>query len=144
VSDSDDEETNYATLGLSPDATFDQVKSRFRELNDAYLKILELSRGRAKAGTPSRPASTDDNAVQHKSQQDTNPKQLSSPQQETHTEPITTIKTRLAKGEIQKAQFEKLAKERYNYLKNKPFSELSDSEFEERLHGFERLRFLRP
>jgi hypothetical protein len=141
MSDSDDKETYYATLGLSPDATFDQVKSRFRELNDAYLKILELSRRSSKAGTPSRPASTDDNTVQHKPQQDTNPKQLSSPGQETRTEPIAVIKTRLAKGEIQKAQFEKLAKERYNYLKNKPFSELSESEFEERLHGFERLKF---
>ena len=143
MSDPDEKETYYATLGLSPDATFDQVKSRFRELNDAYLKILELSRGSARAGTPSRAASTDDNAVQHKPQQDTNPKRPSSPRQETSTEPITIIKTRLAKGEIQKAQFEKLAKERYNYLKNKPFSELSDSEFEERLHGFEGLKFLR-
>jgi hypothetical protein len=142
MSDSDDKETYYAALGLSPDATFDQVKSRFRELNDAYLKILELSRRSAKAGAPGRPASTDANAVQHKPQQDTNPKQLSSPRQETHTEPITIIKTRLAKGEIQKAQFEKLAKERYDYLKNKPFSELSDSEFEERLHGFVGLEFL--
>jgi hypothetical protein len=142
MSDSDDKETYYATLGLSPDATFDEVKSRFRELNDAYLKILEMSRRSAKAGTPSRPASNDDNAVQHKPRQDTNPKQLPSLQQETRTEPITMIKTRLAKGEIQKAQFEKLARERYSYLKNKPFSELSDSEFEERLHGFVGLEFL--
>ena len=142
MSESDDKATYYATLGLSPDATFDQVKSRFRELNDAYLKILELSRRSERAGTPSRPASTDDSTVQHKPQQDTNPKHLSSPGQQTRTEPISIIKTRLAKGEIQKAQFEKLAKERYNYLKNKPFSELSDSEFEERLHGFVGLGFL--
>ena len=34
----------YETLGLPPNATLDQVKSRFKELNQAYLKILELSR----------------------------------------------------------------------------------------------------
>ena len=120
----------------------DQVKSRYRELNNAYLKILELSRSSANTGTPVRPTSADYNAVQPKPQPDTNPKQGSSPPQETRTEPIAKIKARLAKGEIKKAQFEKLAKERYNYLKNKPFSELSDSEFEERTKGFEGLKFL--
>ena len=142
MSDTDDIEAYYAALGLPPDATFDQVKSRFRELNDAYLKILELSRNSAKARGPRRPAPTEDKAVHHEPRQDSNPKQPSPPQQETRTEPIAAIKTRFAKGEIQKTQFEKLAKERYNYLKNKPFSELSESEFEERLHGFEGLKFL--
>jgi hypothetical protein len=129
-------------LGLSQDATMDQVKSRYRELNDAYLKILELSRSSANTGTPIRPASADNDTLQPKPQPDTNPKQGSSPSQEAHTEPIAKIKARLAKGEIKKTQFEKLAKERYNYLKNKPFSELTDSEFEERTKGFEGLKFL--
>jgi hypothetical protein len=120
----------------------DQVKSRFRELNDAYLEILQLSKSGAKTGTPTRATLADDNAVQLKPQPDANPKQGSSPPQESRTEPITRIKARLAKGEIQKAQFEKLAKERYNYLKNKPFSDLTDSEFEERTKGFEGLKFL--
>ena len=44
MSNSDNKETYYETLGLPPDATLDQVKSRFKELNQAYLKILELSR----------------------------------------------------------------------------------------------------
>jgi hypothetical protein len=61
---------------------------------------------------------------------------------ETGTEPIARIKTRLAKGEIQEAQFEKLAKERYRYLRTKAFSDLSESEYEERVHGFEGLQFL--
>jgi len=142
MSYSDDEKTYYETLGLSPDATLDQVKSRYRELNNAYLKILELSRSSANAGVPIRPTSADSNTVQPRPQPDANPKQVSSHPQETRTEPITKIKARLAKGEIQRAQFEKLAKERYNYLKNKPFSELSDSEFEERTKGFEGLKFL--
>jgi hypothetical protein len=141
MSGSDKERTPYETLGLPPEATLDQVKSRFRELNDAYLKILQLSRG-TKPGTPSRPASADDNNAQPKPQQGASPKQELSHQQETRTEPITRIKARFAKGEIQKAQFEKLAKERYNYLKDKSFTDLSDSEFEERLHGFEGLKFL--
>ena len=130
-----DKETYYATLGLPPDATMDQVKSRYRELNDAYLKILELSRS-ANTGTPTRPTSTNNSAVQPKPL----PKQLSSSPQETRTEPITTIKEKLAKGKINKTQFEKLVKERYDYLKNKPFSELSDSELQERLKGFEGLK----
>ena len=85
---------------------------------------------------------TGDSGVQPKPQGGASPKQESSHPQETHTEPIARIKARLAKGEIQKAQFEKLARERYNYLKNKSFTDLSDSEFEERLHGFEGLKFL--
>lgn len=55
------------------------------------------------------------------------------------TEPITELKERLAHGKINKAQFEKLAKLRYEYLKNKPFSQLSDPELDERLKGFEGL-----
>jgi hypothetical protein len=141
--DSDKEETPYETLGLPPDATLDQVKSRYRELNDAYLRILQLSKGIARASIPSRPASADDNNnVLAKPQQRTSPRQESSSPHETRTEPITKIKARLAIGEIKRGQFEKLAKERYNYLKNKSFTDLSDSEFEERLHGFEGLKFL--
>ena len=119
-----DKENYYATLGLSADASLDQVKKRFKELNEAYLRILELSKGDKNAPVKSVPA---------------HPKQ-SSPLQETHTRPIATIKERLAKGEINQTQFEKLAKERYEYLKNKPFSELSDEELEERLKGFEGLK----
>jgi hypothetical protein len=119
-----DKENYYATLGLSADASLDQVKKRFKELNEAYLRILELSKGDKNAPAKSVPA---------------HPKP-SSPLQETHTKPIATIKERLAKGEINQTQFEKLAKERYEYLKNKPFSELSDEELEERLKGFEGLK----
>jgi len=142
MSDSDREKSPYETMGLPPDATLDQVRSRYRELNDAYLKILQLSKGAARAGTPSRPPPIDNNDVQPKPPTGASPKQESSHLHETRTEPITRIKARLAKGEIQKAQFEKLARERYNYLKNKSFTDLSDSEFEERLHGFEGLKFL--
>ena len=137
-----DRDAYYATLGLPPDATFDQVKARFRELNDAYLKILELSRGGAKSPQSGRPTPAEGGAARPKSQSDATPRQGPSPPQETRTEPIAKIKARLAKGEIQQAQFEKLAKERYDYLKRKPFSELTESEFEERLHGFEGLKFL--
>ncbi len=142
MSNPDDEKTPYETLGLSPDATLDQVKSRFREVNDAYLKILQSSKSGAKIGTPGRPSAADSSSLRAKPQQDAGPKQGPSPAQQTHTEPIAKIKARLAKGEIQKAQFEKLAKGRYDYLKNKPFIDLTDSEFEERLHGFEGLKFL--
>jgi hypothetical protein len=137
MGNSDDKATYYATLGLPTDATMDQVRARFKELNDAYLNILQLSRSSAKTGTPARLTSAADKTVQHEPQPDAN-----LARQETPTEPIARTKARLAKGEIQKGQFEKLARERYNYLKNKPFSELSESEFEERLHGFEGLKFL--
>jgi hypothetical protein len=60
--------------------------------------------------------------------------------QETRTEPIAALKERLAKGKIDETEFERLAKARYQYLKNKSFSELSDSEFEERLSAFEGLK----
>jgi hypothetical protein len=142
MSNSDDEKSPYKTLGLPPDATMDQVKARYRELNDAYLKILQLSKSGATAGKPIGPAVADNNASQPKPQPEANQKQGSTPPQKTHTEPIAKIKEKFAKGEIQKAQFEKLAKERYNYLKNKPFADLSDSEYEERIHGFDGLKFL--
>jgi uncharacterized membrane protein len=135
-----DREAYYAALGLPPDATFDQVKSRFREINDAYLKILELSRGAAKSPQAARSAQPD-GGTKPKVQPDAS-KQASPPQQEARTEPISRTKARLEKGEIQEAQFKKLAKERYEYLKRKPFSELTEAEFEERLHGFEKLKFL--
>ena len=122
-----DKENYHETLGLSPDATLDEVKKRYRELNDAYLKILELSRNK-NANPPKQPAP---NAVQAK------PKQAS---QETHTEPIAAIKERFAKKQINETQFGKLVKERYEYLKNKPFIDLTDSEFEERLKGFDGLK----
>jgi len=141
MSNSDDEKSSYEALGLPPDAALDQVKARYRELNDAYLRILQSSKSSAKAGKPSGPAVPDNNAPQSKPHLEESPKQGSAPQK-THTEPIARIKERFAKGEIQKAQFEKLAKERYNYLKNKPFSDLSDSEYEERIHGFDKLKFL--
>lgn len=142
MSNPDDEKTPYETLGLSPDATLDQVKSRFREVNDAYLKILLSSKKGVKIGALGQPSPADNSTVQPKGQPDAVPKQGPSAPQQTHTEPIARIKARLEKGEIQKAQFEKLARERYNYLKNKPFIDLTDSEFEERLHGFEGLKFL--
>ncbi|MGH9919234.1 MAG: hypothetical protein ACRD6W_10270 [Nitrososphaerales archaeon] len=140
MSNPDEEKTPYETMGLPPDATMDQVKSRFRQVNDAYLKILQSSKNGAKVVTAARPGPAD--TVQPKREPDAAPKQGTSPPQQTHTEPIGRIKARLEKGEIQKAQFERLAKERYNYLKNKPFTDLTDSEFEERLHGFEGLKFL--
>jgi hypothetical protein len=142
MSDPDDEKAYYAALGLSPDASLEQVKSRYRELNDAYLKILQLSKTSARAGAPGGHASAVGSPAETRPQPDAKPKQGSSSPQETHTEPISKTKARFAKGEIQKAQFEKLAKERYNYLKNRSFTDLSDAEFEERLHGFEGLKFL--
>src|SRR5580700_2382659 len=110
MTDSDKERTPYDVLGLPPEATLDQVKSRYRELNDAYLKILQSSRGAAKPGAPSGPASADDKTPQPRLKQGASQKESSHPQ-ETRTEPIARIKARFAKGEIQKAQFEKLAKE---------------------------------
>ncbi|MDA4115487.1 MAG: hypothetical protein OK442_02895 [Thaumarchaeota archaeon] len=142
MSDSDEEKTPYETLGLPPDATLDQVKSRFREVNDAYLRILQASKSGAKTVTAGRPGPAEDGGAQPKREPDAPVKQGPSPPQQAHTEPIGRIRARLEKGEIQKAQFERLAKERYNYLKNKPFTDLTDSEFEERLHGFEGLKFL--
>ena len=130
MTDSDNKDTYYTTLGLSPDATMDQVKSRYRELNEAYLKILELSRN---AESTKRPVAANSSAVQSK------PNVKQSSQQETHTEPIAVIKEKFAKGKMNKTQFEKLVKERYEYLKNKPFSELSDTELQERLKGFDGL-----
>jgi hypothetical protein len=122
-----DKESYYETLGLPPNASLDQVKLRFKELNQAYLKILELSR-------------TGNTSTLVQPKQQPNAKQGSPSPPETHTEPIATIKEKRAKGKINETQFEKLAKERYDYLKNKPFSELSDSELEERLKGFEGLK----
>ncbi len=53
----DNSEEYYAILGLSPDASMDQVKNRYKELSDACLKILELSRKNAAA----RPTPVDNN-----------------------------------------------------------------------------------
>ena len=120
--------TYYATLGLPPDATLQQVKARYRELNDAYLKILELSRA-GNAG-----ASRHDH-------NESRPRQVGqAAPQKTHTEPIAVLKEKLAKGAIDKAEFAKKAKERLDYLEKQPFSELSDSEFDERLKGLEGLK----
>ena len=129
----DDNETYFAALGLTPDATMAQVKARYRELNDAYLKILESSRKGS-----IRPASQHARA-QVEQQPKAGPGQAS-PSHETDTEPIAVLKEKLASGKIDKAKFQRLAKERYDYLENKPFSELSDSEFDERLKGFEGLK----
>jgi hypothetical protein len=134
----DDNETYYATLGLPPDATLAQVKTRYKELNDAYLKILELSR-KGNIRTTSQHTSASGNAIQVEQQPKADSGQTSS-SQETRTEPIAALKEKLAKGKINKTQFERLAKARYDYLKNRPFSELSDSEFAERLSGFEGLK----
>jgi len=139
MSEPDEKERYYSALGLPPDATFDQVKARFRELNDAYLKILELSR--AKAGTPSRAAEAEQKTGKHGPEHQTSTKQ-SSPVSTTHTEPIGKLKERFAKGGMQQADFERRAKDRWNYLKSKPFSELTDAEYEERLKGFDKLKFL--
>ena len=97
---------------------------------------LELARG----ASPSKvvlPASTSSTNVQSKPNAPSH--QSSTSPQAPIKEPITALKEKLAHGKLNKAQFEKLAKQRYDYLKNKPFSELSDSELEERLNGFEGL-----
>jgi len=109
-------------LGLPKDATLAQVKARYKELNNAYLKILELSR-KESARTTSQNAPVGGGAHRVEQQQ----------MAENHTESITALKEKLANGKIDKTQFERLAKERNDYLRNRPFSELSDSEFEERL-----------
>ena len=129
MSSADDDESNYATLGLPPDATFAQVKARFKELNDAYLAILEQSRKEGAASKHPQAGAT-------KSEQPHGPSA-----QETHTEPVATLKDKLASGKIDKAQFERLVRERYAYLHNKPFADLTDDEFQERLNGFEGLKF---
>ena len=138
MSNTDDNEAYYSTLGLPPDATFDQVKARYKELSDAYLKILELSR-KGNARTPSQHRPTGGDAHQGEQQPKKDSGQTPS-SQETSTVPIAVLKERLAKGTINKAQFEGLAKARYDYLTKKPFSELSDSEFDERLTGFAGLK----
>jgi len=125
MSSTDDDATYYATLGLAPDATPAQVKARYKELNDAYLKILESSR-RRNARTPPQHTPAGGNAQAEQQ-----------PKVETRTEPIAVLKEKLAKGTIDRAQFERLTKERYDYLRNRPFSDLSDSEFEERLEWLE-------
>ena len=136
MSQSEEVEAYYAALGLPPDATMAQVKARYRELNDAYLKILESSRrGGARTSPQHGPESGD--ALQEQRKPDPGRKP---PQHETDTEPIKELKERLANGKIDKARFEELAKARYRYLQQKPFSELSDSEFDERLSGFEGLK----
>ena len=137
MSDTDDSETYYATLGLTPDATFDQVKTRYKELNDAYLKILEATRkGKTRAAAQRNPGG----GVSLQPEQQRTDSGRASSSQETRTEPIVELKDKLAKGKIDKNQFESLARARYQYLMNKSFSELSDSEFEERLKGFEGLK----
>jgi len=129
MSDTDDSETYYATLGLPPNATFAQVKARFNELNEAYLKILEQSR---KESVASKHLPAGSSEAEHENH--------ASSAQETHTEPIASLKEKLAKGKINRAQFESLAKARYAYLHNKPFADLTDAEFEERINGFEKLK----
>ena len=134
MTNADDDEAYYATLGLAPDATLAQVKARYRELNDAYLKILELSRS-GDASSNSGRASVGGTAHQGRQRPGAGPGQTTP--QKTHTEPMAALKEKLATGKISQSEFERLAKARYDYLESTPFSELSDSEFEERLHGFE-------
>jgi hypothetical protein len=89
--------------------------------------------------TTSQHTSVSGNALQLEQQPKADSGKTSS-SREIRTKPIAALKEELAKGKIDKTQFEGLAKARYDYLKNKPFSELSDSEFEERLSGFEGLK----
>ena len=98
---------------------------------------LTLSR-KESSGTTSQHPLVGDSAPQLDRQPKAGSGQKPPPRQ-TRTEPIAALGERLAKGEINKDQFEILAKARYDYLKNKSFSELSDSEFHERLSGFEGL-----
>jgi hypothetical protein len=97
---------------------------------------LSLTRS---AGTTSQHGSVGGSALQAE-KHPTAGSRKTAPPQETRTEPMAALKEMLAKGKIDKAQFERLAKARYDYLKNKPISELTDSEFEERLSGFEGLK----
>ena len=137
MSNTDDNESYYATLGLPPDATLAQVKARYNEINNAYLRILESSRkGSISSTSQHTPVSGDALQVER-------PKADSgqtSSSRETRTQPIGVLKEELAKGKINKTQFERLAKARYDYLRSKPFSELSDSEFDERMTGFEKVK----
>jgi len=137
MSDTGDADAYYATLGLAPDATFAQVKARYKELNDAYLKILELSRkGDAHVASHHVPDTGSGLQAEPKPRNESGQASPSS-----HgTEPIAALKEKLAKGTIDKAEFERLARARYDYLQKKSFSELSDSEFDERLTGFEGLK----
>ena len=113
------------------------VERAVRE-NFAMPLSLTLSRtGDIRTTSQHTPASGNVLHVEQQSKADSD--QMSS-SQETRTEPIAALKEELAKGKINRAQFERLAKARYDYLKNRPFSELSDSEFEERLSGFEGLK----
>jgi len=123
----EDDKSYYATLGLPPDATFAQVKARYKELNDAYLKILERSR-------------KDESVSKHSEAGGRVEPVQSSPPQATHTEPMASLREKLAQGKIDKAKFESLARARYAYLHNKPFADLTDEEFNERLSGFEKLK----
>jgi hypothetical protein len=94
---------------------------------------------KANTHTTSQHTSVSGKALQVEQQPKAESGQKSSPR-ETRVEPISALKEKLAKGKINKTQFERLAQARYDYLKNRPFSELSDSEFEERLSGFEGLK----
>ena len=136
--DADDNGAYLATLGLPPDATLAKAKARFRELNEAYLKILESSRRGPPRPTADR-AQAGGGELQSGEQPSRDSRRVA-PSKGPQTEPIGALKEKLAKGMIDKTQFEKMAKERYRYLEGRPFSELSDSEFEERLNGFEGLK----
>jgi DNA repair exonuclease SbcCD ATPase subunit len=96
---------------------------------------LALSKGNVR--TTSQSTSVSGNALQV--EQKAGSGQTSS-SHEARTEPIAALKEEFAKGKIDKTQFDRLAKARYDYLKHKTFSELSDSEFQERLTGFEGLK----
>ena len=104
-----DDEASYAALGLPPDATLKEVKARYRELNDAYLKILESSR-RGDARTAPKRAPAGGGAPQAGQRPKADSGQASP--QKTSTEPVAMLKERLASGKKDKAQIQKRAKER--------------------------------
>jgi hypothetical protein len=137
MSNTDDNGSYYATLGLPPDATLAQVKARYKEMNNAYLRILESSRKGSISSTSQHTPVGGDALQVERPKADSG---QTSSSRETRTEPIGALKEELAKGKINKTQFERLAKARYDYLRSKPFSELSDSEFDERMTGFEKLK----
>jgi hypothetical protein len=137
VSDTDDNASHYATLGLPPDATLAQVKARYKEINNAYLRILESSR-KGSVNATSQHTPVGGNAAQvERPKADSG---QSSSSRGPHTEPIAALREELAKGKINKTQFERLARARYDYLRSRPFSDLTDSEFDERMTGFEGLK----
>src|SRR5271157_639376 len=107
MSNTNDNESYFATLGLPPDATLAQVKARYNEINNAYLRILESSR-KGSIGSTSQHTPVGGDALQAERPKADSGQTSSS--RETRTEPIGALKEELAKGKINKTQFERLAK----------------------------------